>query len=68
VAVVRVQAKSKLVITWQIWENVTIPPENHCYAKVVLNDVLNDNVPVDDSFLGCETPIIVGEFLICKSD
>jgi len=39
-------------------------PENHCYAKVVLND----NVPIDDSFSGCETQLIVGEFLIYKSD
>ena len=39
-------------------------PENHCCAKVVLND----NVPVDDYFSGCETPLIVGEFLIYKSD
>jgi len=38
--------------------------ENHCYAKVVLND----DVPVDDSFSGCETQLIVGEFLIYKSD
>jgi hypothetical protein len=64
VAVVRVQAKSKLVITWQNLGKYEDSPENHCYAKVVLDD----NVPVDDSFSGCETPIIVGEFLICKSD
>jgi hypothetical protein len=33
-----------------------MPPENHCYTKVVLND----NVPVDDSLSGREIQLIVG--------
>ncbi len=33
-----------------------MPSENHCYAKVVLND----NMPVDDSLSGREIQLIVG--------
>jgi hypothetical protein len=46
----------RLVIASAMWENARMPPENYCYAKVVLND----NMPVDDSLSAREIQLIVG--------